>query len=84
MIFYLFVKRNVWTVFGQFDLAYPSLLPTKNHVFPREKRKKYAKIFHMKLDALREMFPNCDSSLMYLVPNAISSFVVSILTRAGC
>jgi len=37
----------------------------------------------MKLDVLRQLFPNCDSTLMYLVPNAITSFVNSILARVG-
>ena len=38
----------------------------------------------MKLDNLVLLFPNCDYTLMYLVPNAISSFVNSILAWAGC
>ena len=37
----------------------------------------------MKLDVLRQMFPNCDSTLTYLVPNAITSFVDTILARCG-
>ena len=37
----------------------------------------------MKLDVLRQMFPNCDSTLTYLVPNAITSFVSSIIVRVG-
>ena len=56
----------------------------KKHVhFPREKNKPHVKIFHMKLDVLRQMFPNCDSTLTYLVPNAITSFVSSIIVRLG-
>ena len=51
--------------------------------FPREKNKQHIKIFHMKLDVLRQMFPNCDSTLTYLVPNAITSFVSSIIVRLG-
>ena len=51
--------------------------------FPREKNKQHIKIFHMKLDVLRQLFPNCVSTLTYLVPNAITSFVSSIIVRLG-
>ena len=52
-------------------------------IFHVKKNKQHVKIFHMKLDVLRQMFPNCDSTLTYLVPNAITSFVSSIIVRLG-
>ncbi len=57
VIFSLFVKRNIYTVlirylYGFYIVALP-FFDKKITFFHVKKQKWYAKIFHMKLDALR-------------------------------